>query len=810
MKKFLLIVLFFFFFLTSLSFFLKGNSFAQTTPAVPAAPAVPDDTWISDAEVTFVGKTAARSGEFLDWALQRYEWSFVTPGKTNPLLPFWIRIRNIIYIFSVIFVLFTAFIIITTRGRSITIARFVPRFIFVLILVTFSFAIIQFIYQISDAIQGFFIRNKANEIISQKDLLYVGFDYQNFTGFRKSGFTNDESVFITLLLTKLTALTYYVMTGALLVRKIILWFFIIVSPIFPILLLYYPVRNTAKIWIGEFFRWLMYGPLFALFLSGLVNLWSTTIPLKFDFTSTGKVPGTDIIYPTAVNILLGGPGQTISIANSVNLPETFALYTIALIMLWAVILLPWVLLQIFLDYLQNISFRDTWAGKHILSTGSSLFRPPLAPAPVAPFPAPPQAPAGKARPLPFLNTAIPRILKRSAGMAREIPIARPQSRPYQVTQSTLAKTEVLRLTNLSIPTMQDIARFETLRLSKDTIKQGEITKTSETLRQIANPASITSVVERERMTQIREKLVQESKQGNIVATNILQAAQSMTKESRHTESEHTQEVLKEIANPAGITNIQAREQVTAIKEKLQKESREGNTLASEILAASQKETSKEELQKITTTLQEKKDKGDPLASTIVDMVEQKEKTEREAVAGILGGAQGIPGVSVPASLPVKNQVQTVSLEDYEAVKKMWGENYQNLEVPQSLSGGGQDRKEWIEGDIAKITSAINLLTALDKQKVSEGMREVSAILPFLLIGGFSQAEIITYLKAKLEAAKSVKEQLAMASEEEETLVEVTEKKEEKAKEMTLAQELPDPLAKTEQKTNDPFENKPES
>src|SRR3989344_411627 len=110
-------------------------------------------------------------------------------------------------------------------------------------------------------------------------------NYTDFEGLRRFGQEYDESAFITLLLVRLTAITYYVMTGVLLIRKIILWFFIVLSPVFPLLLFFRPIRNTGKIWIGEFFRWLLYAPLFAIFLHGLVVLWqsSTGIPLAFDF-----------------------------------------------------------------------------------------------------------------------------------------------------------------------------------------------------------------------------------------------------------------------------------------------------------------------------------------------------------------------------------------------------------------------------------------------------------------------------------------------------------------------------------------------
>src|SRR3989344_4066992 len=109
-----------------------------------------DQAWVPDAEVTFVGKVGARSGAFIDWTLSSYPWASASVN----LQDFWLIMLKIVYAFSILFVLITAFIMIITRGRSITIMRFIPRFILIVLLVTFSFALIQFIYQIGDAIQG--------------------------------------------------------------------------------------------------------------------------------------------------------------------------------------------------------------------------------------------------------------------------------------------------------------------------------------------------------------------------------------------------------------------------------------------------------------------------------------------------------------------------------------------------------------------------------------------------------------------------------------------------------------------------------
>src|SRR3989344_3981928 len=716
MKKYLLFfsLLFLFFFL-----FPKKEIFSQSPNNVPfptstpnsihiAATPTPTPTesitptpissdsqaWVPDAEVTFVGKVGARSGKFLDWALNSYPWASASVDLQN----FWLIILKIVYAFSILFVLITAFIMIITRGRSITIMRFIQRFILIIILITFSFALIQFIYQIGDAIQGFFFvvrDSQGNQhIINQSDLLYVGWDYETFNGLRLPGSQFDESAFISLLLVKLTAVTYYAMTGVLLLRKVILWFFIIISPIFPLLLLYSPLRNTGKIWIGEFFRWLLYAPIFAVFLSGVVALWRAGsdkipgIPLNFG-ASVGRgdelingigEAGTKVIYPTAVNILLGGPGQQLSIANSVNLPQTFALYVVALLMLWVVILLPFLLLQIFLDYLHNISFGEVSFIKQMMNKSYPfLNKYGLAGSPPSPTspPAPLQpAGAGLARALPFSNKMeIPNI--RANDIANQSQISNTLSNAQRMLSQRLAEEnkEILRLTNLSVPTMRDIARFETSSMSSDIKRHEETAKMHETLEKISNPRLVGAPSERENFIKIRENLVQAKQKGNPVAVSILSAAGHV----------------------------------------------------------SQKAT----------------------------------------------------GVKLPQTVafPATNRVQSVSLDDYESVKKMWAENYQKLGVPKAINGLEKGREEWIKEEIEVITQTINYLMSNNQPKLQQGMDNVSRILPFLLIGGFSHDEVVAYLKAKLEAAKTVLSDLDKQKEEEETSVETKKKAEEKPKAM---------------------------
>ncbi|MDP3987604.1 MAG: hypothetical protein Q8P80_00465 [Candidatus Levybacteria bacterium] len=705
MKRFLSAIIFLLIFVSFL--FTAGSSFAQgfnnplnnnqnanqnnNQAGNQVVQTQPDGAWVNDSEVTFVGKAAARSGNFLDWALQNYNWA-VTPGGSNPLTGFWATIRNISYAFLALFVLGAAFVLIITRGQNLSAKKLIPKFIGIILLITFSFAIIQFLYQIIDIIQGFFLKNpdpatvSAHPFISQLNLLNIAFDYTNFTGYRLAGSTFDESAFVSLLLVKLTAVTYYAMTGILLLRKIILWFFVVIAPMFPLLLLFYPIRNTAKIWIGEFFRWLLYAPLFAIFLSGLVSIWRVFIPMNFNFSAAGNAGG--VVYPTSINILLGGPGQVLSMTNSVNYTDTFAQYVVALLMLWVVILLPFILLQIFLDYLSSFSFNESSFIKQILNT-SSAFMNKTGPSSPTPPSSPPGllAPAGMAKALPFANKfSIPTMKSNQVQNVNQFQ----NVKQFQDIKSVQSASQVLKLTNLSTPTMRDIVKYETNMLSSNIQKHEEVAKVHETLEKIANPSVISVSGEREHYSSVRQELLVEKEKGNQAASAVLTAAGTV------------------------ITGPQKGQ-----------------------VAVGQK----------------------------------------------------------PTSFPPINHVQTVSLEDYEAVRKMWRENYQNMDVPKGPEGKDRDRKEWVKQDMDKISETINLLTSQDKQKVSQGMNMVAKILPFLLIGGFSQTEVIAYLKAKLEAGKTVLSEIDKKEEEEATTIEVGEKKAEQPKEMQAQQEVSDPTAK---------------
>ena len=145
-------------------------------------------------------------------------------------------------------------------------------------------------------------------------------NYIGFIGCRDLNIRVQESIDTQVFLLRLTNLTYYTMGVMVMLRKILLWFLLFVSPFLPILLSFPLIRNTGKIWIGVFFQWLFYGPLFALFLGATGAIWRYGIPFPFDFSRINSYLG--YVYPNAMIITYGGPAQlgttTINEFNSYN------------------------------------------------------------------------------------------------------------------------------------------------------------------------------------------------------------------------------------------------------------------------------------------------------------------------------------------------------------------------------------------------------------------------------------------------------------------------------------------------------------
>ena len=218
----------------------------------------------------------------------------------------------------------------------------------------------------------------------------------------------------------------------------------------------------------------------------------------------------------------------------------------------------------------------------------------------------------------------------------------------------------------------------------------------------------------------------------------------------------------------------------------------------------------------------------PLTPASVNMISQKTNVSAQTIQQIVSASQSTKQVAasdrkqvstakttskVPVTIEGQKVETQVSVEDYEEVKKMWLTHYREAPVPES--DVIKTREQWIETEEKQLSNISNLLVSSDPKQKQKGLEQVAEILPFMLLGGFSDIEVLTYIKAKLEAIKQVQTELEITQkakeeakkeikeekkEEEETLLEVTGKKKEAEKHMeeSKAQEMD--LPKEEIKT----------
>lgn len=725
MKKIIFIIL-----ISTLFFgFSLGNVYAYTVTIKDELPfavgtIIPDDQWVQDKTITIAGKLASRSVHFLNWTFARYEWACIdnncngNNASGNPFANIFKVVRDIIYAILSLSILFAAFIMIVTRGREIKATKFIGKFILAVLLVTLIYSLVVFIYQIVDIVIGFFLTYNGR-IISQADLLNVDFIYQTFKGYKKVGLEFSESAWVSLWLTRLTAITYFAISLILMIRKIILWFFLIISPLFPLLLLFKPLRGVYKIWLGEFLRWLFYAPLFAVLLAGVVSIWNLYIPVNLDLNCQKeqgpikKYPDDPSKYPTSIGILLGGPCQAVTEANNLNTPDSFIQYVVALLMLWMVIIVPFLLLRMLIEYVSK-SFEENNLWRLAIQKSQPFFERytpgflPPKPPPLPFKPAPSDSSAGLSKDLPLLQhreDLIKNYANVQANMQRES-LTQAGSHISEATRRGLGTTagaavgnqfrsSISSLSNIGVQTIPitTTAQLKTIEIYSDLLALTDLT--------------VPTIIDISRYETVQQG------EANVEYLNRII------------------ESLNRLSGSSQIITEREKQTYSQIKTKLEKMSQ--NPMASSILSAAH-----------PTRVQ---------------------------------------------TFPDANQIQTVNLADYELVKKLWRENYQKAQVPKTEEAT-ISKKDWLKKEKERIEKVIKLISSSDPKEVEQGKLLLSKILPFLLLGGFSKAEIVAYLKAKQTALEEVLGSLEKTTETE-SLVSIETKKKPEEKKMSAEANLPE-------------------
>jgi hypothetical protein len=741
--------------------------------------------WVDDEEVTAQGKADERARQFIHWVL-----SHPSIDSHPSIFTIWSNVRNVAYFFTLmVAAIFGLGLILNQRfnfSQKMEIWPQIFKLIGVLLFITFSASIVLTLIQLSDVLMKFF-----TETLGGKDIFNIyfsnTFDEKNYQAIfcKDLNYKVQESIKTELFLLKLTNVTYYVLGIMIILRKIILWFLIFISPFLALLLPFIFIRNIGFIWIGVFFQWLFYGPLLGLFIYALKVLWQNGIPFPFDFSRVGTIAG--YIFPTGTTILYGGPAQRLSVVNSINYIDTYAEYIISLIMLWAAIFFPWWLLRIFRDYCCD----GIYAARNILMSIYDQLR-------GGPTPQPSPSPSPV-----FTSTAL-KIPKEV-----EIPV---RVKLETIEEIKKAKTEeISKSLNLHVSKLTDIAHIETNKQIYQQITQN--------LNYLKNPMNAQTPTERQRYLHLRTELTNRAIKQDQIAQRIVSTLSS----SKFEQISQKQQLVKTLPQVVPVTQVisfktkLSAPKIQAITNNLtsnsnlhqiisQKTNVSQNMVQKTLTAFAQnisehpltivqkvceetrlpKEQIKTILKVFKETIKEKPE--------LIEEVAKKEEVAKEKVQEVIEQ----PIITEPEKAPeqIISIPPTVSLEEYEEVKKMWMNQYEKGEVP--VSENIKSREEWVDQDIVFITNTLNKLLSPNEELRQQGLDDVGYILPIFLINNLSGEQLITYLRAKLEAAKQVKMMMEKEKEitqklkekSDEELVEVkATKKEEKAKAMTMEESL---------------------
>ena len=741
--------------------------------------------WIEDQEITAQGKANDRARQFIYWVVTR------SAIDNHPvLIKVWGTARNLSYFLVILTAALLGLGIIigqrTNFETGIKLWPAITKILSAILYISFSATIVITIVQLSEIMMKFFIEN-----LGGKDLFNIYFsgisqekNYVDFVGCRDLNIRVQEAVKTEMIILKLTNLSYYFMGGMLLLRKIILWFLLFVSPFLAILLSFAFIKNVGLIWIGVFFQWVFYGPLLALFLGGMAAIWKYGIPFVFDFSRAGTTAG--YIYPTAINILYGGPAQQLSVTNSGNYIDTYVEYIITLIMLWAVTIFPWFLLRIFRDYCcEGIN-----AMKNMMLANLNPGHP------GGPSPSP---------------TPIPANINSNVGVQMKIPReigATVKTRIETVEEIKKAKTEdISRSLNIKASNITDIAHFETNKTLNEA--------TNKNINYLKNPIQASTSAERQKYMNIRSELSSRAAKSDVAARQIIGVFTASKIEQAHlrqniittlpkavpvtqmisTRVKLPQAKVQQVSSSVANAVIANNDLISAISQKtgvaVDKTSQILNLLHQSINAPAT-----EIVQKISTATNTGKDKVTAVVKEFSAQVKSDVKiAEAVAKEQNLNSEQVLQIVAAQAPAVIEFIPQTVSIDEYEQVKKMWTNQYEKGEVP--VTENIKTRNAWVDQDVVIITNTLNKLLSSQEEVRQQGLDDVGYILPIFLVNNLTGDQLVTYLKAKIEAAKTVKDLLDREKEVTERLkagaeeeVDVLKpKKKEAEKTMELKQEL---------------------
>jgi hypothetical protein len=778
-----------------------------------------------DATVTAVGKGAARAREVLNWALTIQDAGFSSAGA---ILDVWVKIRDITTFIVVGIIFAIAFGLILHTSWAETQRRSLVTVLIAIIASYLSFTVFVLAIQGVDTLQGKLYNlqtTSGSRRLQADDLLTVGFTYQDFKGYRDTDSNLDEAVNSNLTLVKLTGWTDYAISAVIVIRIVILWLLVIFSPLVFPLIAFSATRNIAVFWLREFGRWLLLGPIFAIFLTAVPYIWQHTslqptfLPTSVSSaTSTVKrqsgiplqnVSSTDKpknVYQSGTNILLTPPGgidaklqtsDTFGAGNNLSETDTYMRYIIALIMLWAAVIIPFLLLHGIVVVVTNATNAASgYQLKNYIKNLTGRFGANAAqPKIESKLDATNQlARSQSSQPVYISGDSRNNGLKQErseADLARSIPIQSLASEAGLI-NGMGSLNEIVKYQEVSGKSapLLNLARAESEGVRNPQAADQLMSAIEKMRRAEENPSGTVG----KKLAAVKNAIFIKQVEGSKAARSINDAISSNTSglEKHSLKASLSTGSISELSKAFEASKnlplrqnpefqpiaSQFRSVETILKQPIKNLLDKPDQLKA-VVDFSDKLTAG----KVINNFKSKEEKGEKISdsgkvelsdaySKFNSPTEQKNWQDFAATARDLKDNSGnkLPLLDAAEKTSKAFQIKGSDLEaedishllyneekrkDFDEVKKTWIDTYLNSNIPDPKKY--PDRKSWIAGEISDLQSILKDLSSDETRP--NAIKRLEKTLPYVLLGGYDLSDLVIYIKAKLTAAKEALQNL---------------------------------------------------
>lgn len=307
---------------------------------------------------------------------------------------------------------------------------------------------------------------------------------------------NEEQSIFAFLMLIFTGLAYLGMALIFILRIVILWALMITSPVLFLLCIFHWTRSYFINWLGVYAKWLLIGPLMALGIAIVVNIWKAAgLPITSTYVDSGG-------FGVLTNIGFYLPGSTT--VNTLSNTSEMMSYLMFLVMLYMPIIFSFILTrqklwsraaEVISEKRESIRKNQTATQAVALQSGAKEEKT-MAEA---------KSLTGGIRG--FFGSQIARLNKPS--MPEAMKLAAGSGAPYLESATSFLPQ------HLALTSMRDMINLTAGE------EKGSRNAHEKAVENLSNPESIIDKTERQQVTAVRQEISQRAENGDVEAIRVM-------------------------------------------------------------------------------------------------------------------------------------------------------------------------------------------------------------------------------------------------------------------------------------------------